>query len=168
MVELSAARTLLLLILLTVLLPAPTSAAAEVGASPSSGQAVKRDQSRLLGAAAADVVRATDGHCAVVDGLTTCTTGWLRLYGRGGTTYGDTFVSAQDVRTVAARPSLIAHEKYHRDEQWRRHGLGFSVRYVGAEIIDRWVMAKRCNRYETPAETAGHTGYACDSHPRHL
>lgn len=47
-------------------------------------------------------------------------------FGRGGTTIGGVFLTADNVT-----PSVLEHEAVHK-EQWRRYGLAFILLYVDA------------------------------------
>lgn len=109
-------------------------------------------QSKLLGAGAVRLVRATGGSCRTAAGLTVCRCGRVRLYARGGTQFGDTFVSGKDAASLSE--GLLAHEKYHRDAQWRRYGWWFAVMYLYAELADVWLGGRAYNRYELAAELA--------------
>ncbi|CAM3283965.1 hypothetical protein [Stackebrandtia soli] len=113
-----------------------------------------RLQSRFLGAAVAWCVRRTGGHCEVVDDLRVCRTGRVKLYARGGTQWGDVFVTGD--RPVGA--GLLAHERFHRDEQWRRFGLAFAAMYAWAQVRDVWIGDLPLNRYELAAEEASDYG----------
>ncbi|MEQ4305513.1 DNRLRE domain-containing protein [Plantactinospora sp. B6F1] len=113
-------------------------------------------QSAVLGDAVEWIVTQTGGECQTVYGLRVCEEGWLPMHSRGGTQLGDTFV--WDGGTMD--PDLATHEKFHRDEQWRRYGWIFGGMYLWAEFVDR---NKPCNRYEEAAEQAsnGGGGYNC-------
>ncbi|ADD40023.1 hypothetical protein [Stackebrandtia nassauensis] len=113
-------------------------------------------QSRLLGSIVERVVRATGGQSSTVDGLRVCRSGRLRLYGKGGTQYGDVFVTGRSRGPLS--DGLIAHEKHHRDAQWRRYGLVFGVMYLAAHVADVWIGRKPLNRYELAAEEASDWG----------
>jgi hypothetical protein len=112
-------------------------------------------QSRLLGALVERVIRATGGTCRTVDDLRVCRAGRLKLYARNGTQLGDSFVTAQSEAELSA--GLLAHERYHRDAQWRRYGFAFALMYFAAEVSDVWVR-RGLNRYELAAEEASDWG----------
>jgi hypothetical protein len=114
----------------------------------------------MLGGLVAGVVRATGGKNATVDGLRVCRAGWFKMYGRGGTIYGDTFVTPRDPSTLSS--GLIEHEKFHRDHQWRKYGLAFGAMYLAAEVTDCWIGKKPFNRYELAAEKASDWGGGYD------
>ena len=59
--------------------------------------------------------------------LWVCTGARGRSFARGGTTYGDTYVTGSSPATVT--PERIRHELVHR-EQWRRWGLVFPLLYL--------------------------------------
>lgn len=113
-------------------------------------------QSKLLGAFVERLVRATGGQCSTVDDLRVCRSGRVRLYARGGTQYGDAFVTGRSREELTE--GLIAHEKHHRDAQWRRYGLAFGVMYLAAEVRDVWLGRAPYNRYELAAEEASGWG----------
>ncbi|GAA4913527.1 hypothetical protein LX16_2217 [Stackebrandtia albiflava] len=113
-------------------------------------------QSRTLGALAERLVVATGGRCEDVTDMRVCRCGRIRWYGRGGTQWGDCFVTAGDA--AAPGRALLAHERHHRDAQWRRHGWAFGLMYVAAECWDVWLRRRPCNRYERAAEDASDGG----------
>lgn len=113
-------------------------------------------QSKLLGALVERLVRATGGQCSTVDGLRVCRSGRVRLYAKGGTQYGDVFVTGRSRARLST--GVVAHEKHHRDAQWRRYGLVFGVMYLTAQVWDVWIGRKPYNRYELAAEEASDWG----------
>ena len=54
-----------------------------------------------LGMSAMGLAMLTGGNCGVVDDLLACETGWLEFYFRGGTQYGDTFISDKSLMELA-------------------------------------------------------------------
>jgi RHS repeat-associated protein len=126
-------------------------------------------QSKMLGEGYAGLAVLTGGSCSNVQGMKACSSGWLPLNARGGTTVGDTFVTTQDkldrARNNGTLNDLMDHEKHHRDEQWRRYGIAFGAMYLFEEAESQlriWGNNKsKCtyNRWELDAEHVGHTGY---------
>ncbi|GAA4893146.1 hypothetical protein LX16_1891 [Stackebrandtia albiflava] len=119
-------------------------------------------QSKIIGTLTKETAEAQGADCREIDGLMVCVNAPSWMYERGGTTIGDTFVSAADsFEELEARPApftlseLINHEKFHRDEQWRRYGIGFIPMYLAEEAV----APGGENRYERAAEAAGRTGY---------
>lgn len=113
-------------------------------------------QSKLLGSCVEGLVRITGGECNTVDNLRVGHCGRIRLHARGGTQYGDLFVTSRTRAELST--GLLAHEKHHRDAQWRRYGLAFGPMYLAAEIRDVWIGRKPLNRYELAAEQASDWG----------
>lgn len=111
-------------------------------------------QSKLLGSLIEGLVRLTGGKCDTVDDLRVCRSGKVRLYAKGGTQFGDAFVTGREQLTAG----LIEHEKHHRDAQWRRYGLVFGPMYLWAHVRDVWIGRKPLNRYELAAEQASDWG----------
>ena len=116
-----------------------------------------RWQSALVGGVVRRLVVMTGGECGEESGLQVCRTGWLRLYARRGTQWGDSFVTG----LAEISPGLVLHEKHHRDAQWRRYGIVFGFMYLMAEIWDRYIRRRPSNRYERDADAAseGAGGY---------
>lgn len=85
-------------------------------------------QSRFLGEAAARFSRRVGGQCSVRYGMRTCRSS-IKIYGRGGTTIGDTYLTGWKPSNV--RSGVIAHEREHR-RQWRRYGAFFAMMYFNA------------------------------------
>lgn len=112
-------------------------------------------QSRLLGSMMERLVRTTGGDCHDEAGLRVCRVGRVRLFGRSGTQWGDSFVTGADTELT---PGLIAHETHHRDAQWRRWGWVFGPMYLVAEVWDVLIRRRSCNRYERAAEDASGGG----------
>lgn len=119
-------------------------------------------QSKVIGTLAKETAEAQGADCKEINGLMTCVNVSPWMYERGGTTIGDTFLSSADsFEELESRPAphtleeLINHEKYHRDEQWRRYGLKFASMYGAEEAVAPGSQ----NRYERAAEEAGKTGY---------
>ncbi|SIS00485.1 RHS repeat-associated core domain-containing protein [Micromonospora avicenniae] len=116
-------------------------------------------QSEVLGDGVEWAVTHTGGSCSTQYDLRVCEDGWLPLHARGGTTIGDTFVWDGGTLDV----NLATHEKFHRDEQWRKYGWIFAGMYFYGEVVDKKLKGKKCNRYEEAAELAsnGGGGYGC-------
>lgn len=113
-------------------------------------------QSKWLGAMMERIVRSTGGNCETVNKLRVCRSGKISLYARGGTQWGDLFITGKAPESLES--GLITHETYHRDAQWRRYGWWFAVMYLGAEVTDVWFGRKPYNRYELAAEEASDFG----------
>ncbi len=94
------------------------------------GRAINRFQSGMVSLAAYGAARATGHHCGRRYGMMTCS-GGLRIYGRGGTTYGSVYIT-DDVDEFKTA-SRIKHEKAHR-RQWRRSGYLFAIKYFASGI----------------------------------
>jgi RHS repeat-associated protein len=110
-----------------------------------------RQTSRVVGGAAWAAAKADGATCRNVSGLRTCygARGWS--YARGGTTFGDTYVTGPNRRARAS--DRIRHEKVHR-AQWRTYGWAFPVLYGRAG-------RNACrNKYEKQAGLRG-GGYRC-------
>ncbi len=123
-----------------------------------------QEQSEGIGSMIKYEVERAGGSCKLVDGLMVCVGAPDHMYERGGTTYGDTFISNSkgwddfDSMSQHDKNELIAHEKYHRDEQWRKHGISFGRKYLEAELHAR--RGDYTNPYEISAEEeGGRTGY---------
>lgn len=84
------------------------------------------------------MVLATGGQCKrnYSVGMSVCWGGKARwMAGRGGTTWGTTFVSATgDPRGKRGYGDLMSHEAVHM-RQWKRLGPSFVVAYMAAEGI---------------------------------
>lgn len=122
------------------------------------------EQSEGIGNMIKYEVERAGGSCKLVDGLMVCVGAPDHMYERGGTTYGDTFISNSeswndfDSMSQHDRDELIAHEKHHRDEQWRKHGISFGRKYLEAEFHAQ--RGGYTNPYEISAEEeGGRTGY---------
>ncbi|WP_234307213.1 MULTISPECIES: RHS repeat-associated core domain-containing protein [Streptomyces] len=63
--------------------------------------------------------------------LTVCTVG-LPIYGRGGTTVGDTYVTEPDVKSFVT-PKRLKHERVHV-KQWEKRGFKFPFDYFGEGV----------------------------------
>ncbi|SDQ09499.1 hypothetical protein [Quadrisphaera sp. DSM 44207] len=101
-----------------------------------------RATSALVGLLAARVARWDGATCTDVDGLRVCAGARGRSFARGGTCYGDTYVTGSSPAAVS--PERLRHERVHQ-EQWRRFGLLFPLLYAlaGADPLR--------NRFETAA-----------------
>ena len=89
--------------------------------------AANRATSAGVGLLAAAVARWDGATCSQVQGLRVCAGARGRSFARGGTTYGDTYVTGSSPATVT--PERIRHELVHR-KQWRRWGLVFPLLYL--------------------------------------
>ena len=120
------------------------------------------EQSATIGAMVKAEVERAGGHCKFVEGLMVCVGAPSTMYARGGTTFGDTFVSPyrnfEELDRLPGREELLNHEKYHRDHQWREDGVSFARKYLVEEA--RSQLSGYTNRYEADAEEfGGRTGY---------
>ena len=106
--------------------------------------------SAAIGRFARIVARWDGATCARQAGeggdLWVCTGARGRSFARGGTTYGDTYVTGSSPATTA--PERIRHELVHV-AQWRRWGLVFPLLYAAAEL--RAGGDPRRNRFEAEA-----------------
>lgn len=91
------------------------------------------------------------GTCERQSGLWVCFDVDSPLVRRGGTTYGDTFLTARPREVLSA--SLVAHEKEHV-RQWRLYGPAFSLLYVTAG-------SDACSNYFEQTAGLGAGGYSC-------
>lgn len=83
--------------------------------------------------------------------LTVCTV-WIPIYGRGGTTVGDTYATEPGVKDYVT-PERLKHERVHV-KQWEKRGFKFPIDYF-REGVDP------CgNKYEEQADYVD-GGYAC-------
>lgn len=89
--------------------------------------------------------------CERQEGLWVCFDVRSLLVQRGGTTYGDTFLSPGGQRTLGA--DLVAHESEHV-RQWRLFGPDFSILYL-AEGVDP------CDNYFEQQAGLAAGGYSC-------
>lgn len=83
-----------------------------------------RLQAAAIGRGVAAVSRMTGGRCSHQYGVRVCQ-GGLRMYARGGTTLGTTFVTGRNA-TISA--DLMAHEARHV-AQWRHFGSSMALLY---------------------------------------
>jgi RHS repeat-associated protein len=114
---------------------------------------INRWQSGAIGWGVRTAISHSGGRCGRMSGLEVCRGGWLHLYGRGGTTLGDTYATSWD--SGAVTPARLRHESRHRDLQWRRYGSFFAIMYL-AQPSDP------ChNRYERQAGWKDGGYYAC-------
>ncbi|HZE40896.1 MAG TPA: hypothetical protein VE172_19025 [Stackebrandtia sp.] len=127
----------------------------------------KKMQSQTLGWLTKKNVESHGGTCKEIDGMMTCVNAPKYMYARGGTTFGDTFVTPYktfDEFEQQSNPNhggyhvTLAHEKYHRDQQWRKYGIKFAGMYLAAEAAAE--ATGTVNKYEADAEhKGGETGY---------
>lgn len=89
--------------------------------------------------------------CERQDGLWVCFDVRSLLVQRGGTTYGDTFLTPDGQRSLGA--DLVAHESEHV-RQWRLFGPDFSLMYL-AEGVDP------CGNYFEQQAGLAAGGYSC-------
>ncbi|ADD42747.1 hypothetical protein [Stackebrandtia nassauensis] len=122
------------------------------------------EQSAAIGDFVKTEVERAGGECKIVNGMMACVGAPDYMYERGGTTFGDTFVSRHKTWSDLENDpnqnlnDLMNHEKHHRDEQWRKHGVSFGRKYIEEEF-HAWRL-DYTNRYEADAEQhGGHTGY---------
>ena len=90
--------------------------------------------SRTVGALAERLARWDGGTASTVTGpggeaLRVCTGTRGRTSARGGTTYGEVFVTSSPLERIT--PQLVRHELVHV-HQWRRYGLLFALLYAAA------------------------------------
>lgn len=123
-----------------------------------------KQQSAAIGEFVKTEVERNGGECKIIQGMMTCVGAPDYMYERGGTTFGDTFISRHKTFSDLENDpnqdvdDLLSHEKYHRDEQWRKDGVSFGRKYV-VEEFHAWRL-DYTNRYEADAEQhGGHTGY---------
>lgn len=124
----------------------PTSPAA--GVSCGLGRSVL---ATVQGAGHRERALAAGASCERQDGLWVCFDVRSLLVQRGGTTYGDTFLSPDGPRTLGAE--LAAHESEHV-RQWRLFGPDFSLLYL-AEGVDP------CGNYFEQQAGLASGGYSC-------
>ena len=95
--------------------------------------------------------QAGGASCELQSGLWVCFGSDSVLAQRGGTTYGDTFLTARDAEPLG--PDLLAHEIEHV-RQWRLFGPDFALMYLleGADP---------CTNYFEVAAGLGAGGYRC-------
>jgi hypothetical protein len=108
--------------------------------------AINRSASTVAGWAYAGIALIDPtASCHNSNGLRVCNT-FIHLYGGSGTTVGDTYVTGHH----DTNPSMLEHEKAHRDLQWRRYGGAFGLMYV-AEML-RTGFNPCNNRWEQQAD----------------
>lgn len=89
-------------------------------------------QSDLLGELYEDVAELAGGTCKDKGkDITICTTG-APLYGRGGTTIGDTYVT-EPANPLFVNQDRLRHERKHV-KQWEKRGVKFALDYFGEGI----------------------------------
>ncbi|WPF81510.1 hypothetical protein SANBI_002809 [Sanguibacter sp. 4.1] len=122
--------------------------------TPASGVACSLGRSLLAttqGAGHRDRAVEADATCERQAGLWVCFDVRSFLVQRGGTTYGDTFLSPDGQRDLGA--DLVAHESEHV-RQWRLFGPDFSLMYL-AEGVDP------CGNYFEQQAGLAAGGYSC-------
>ncbi|MEU8221448.1 RHS repeat-associated core domain-containing protein [Kribbella sp. NPDC048915] len=82
-------------------------------------------RSHIVGWTMYGAARATGSRCRYIERMMTCR-GGLRLYGRGGTTYGHVYLTGWNREYVSA--DRMRHERVHR-RQWNRYGFKFGLLY---------------------------------------
>ena len=87
-----------------------------------------RTSTNMLGRGYAAVAVMTGSRCRYRYGMRTCS-GGLRIWGRGGTTIGNTYATQN--RRSSVTKARIRHEKKHRT-QWWNNGLLFAYKYLRA------------------------------------
>ena len=105
----------------------------------------------VQGAEHRDRAVAAGATCERQDRLWVCFDVRSLLVQRGGTTYGDTFLSPDAPQTLGA--DLAAHESEHV-RQWRLFGPAFSLLYL-SEGVDP------CENYFEQAAGLASGGYSC-------
>lgn len=130
-----------------------------------------QEQSTGVGSLVKSEVERAGGECKLVQGMMVCVGAPKHMYARGGTTYGDTFISSssswQDFDSMSEndKNNLINHEKYHRDHQWQKYGVSFGRKYLAAEL--EAMRLGYTNPYEIAAERyGGETGYDITEPPK--
>jgi len=99
------------------------------------------------------VATSAGGSCSFHAHLQLVCTGATFGYGRGGTTYGNTYVTGSLPADKTQRENLLKHEYVH-SQQWATYGLAFPALYFGAG-------SNACtNRFERQAGLAN-GGYSC-------
>lgn len=128
------------------------------------------EQSAAIGEFVKTEVERNGGECKIIQGMMTCVGAPDHMAERGGTTFGDTFISShKNFEDLENDPDqdltdLMNHEKHHRDEQWRKYGTAFGRMYLEEEFHSR--RLDYTNRYELDAdEHGGETGYPDDRPP---
>lgn len=122
--------------------------------TPASGVACSLGRSLLAttqGAGHRDRAVGAGATCERQAGLWVCFDVRSFLVQRGGTTYGDTFLSPDGQRDLGA--DLVAHESEHV-RQWRLFGPDFSLMYL-AEGVDP------CGNYFEQQAGLAAGGYSC-------
>lgn len=116
---------------------------------------LRNAQAQATGLFVAGIAEINGGNCTMQDGLRVCRGGGGALSQRGGTTYGNTFLT-DDPGPVSAK--TIAHEKEHV-AQWKKYGNVFGYMYTVENI---WVGNDPCqNRYEVAADAKGKSYGQC-------
>ena len=76
-------------------------------------------ESHVVGAAAGRLERRLGGKCEWSRGMRICGgSRWNPLIGRGGTTYGNTYLYSRKYRKESTAPGVIAHERVHVRQWW--------------------------------------------------
>ncbi|MEV7232456.1 hypothetical protein AB0N06_00200 [Streptomyces sp. NPDC051020] len=90
-------------------------------------------QADELGDLYAVVAKTAGASCKDKGGITLCTTN-APLFGRGGTTIGDTYVTAPGDPDLVDAPKL-RHERKHV-KQWEKRGIKFAFDYYKEGLLD--------------------------------
>lgn len=109
-------------------------------------------QSDLVTVQMAGATILAGGKCEIAHGMWVCYGGYMP-YGRGGTTFGSTFVVDEgywNSLSAADKAILMAHENVHA-RQWELFGLLFPGMYLWEEMISG---GEGCNKYEDSAGLA--------------
>ncbi|PRZ43005.1 RHS repeat-associated protein [Antricoccus suffuscus] len=85
---------------------------------------INRSVSKMIGSGARMIAKAGGAKCGTKYGLKYCKGGKIKLYGRGGTTIGNTYFTGPGKITY----KVARHEKVHV-RQWNAWGLSFPVLY---------------------------------------
>ncbi|MGH8877411.1 MAG: hypothetical protein ACRD0P_08735 [Stackebrandtia sp.] len=135
-----------------------------VMASEPFAKGTEKEQSAAIGDFVKTEVERAGGECKIINGMMACVGAPEHMASRGGTTFGDTFISKHKTFSDLENDpnqdldDLMNHEKYHRDEQWREHGVKFGRMYLEEEFNAR--RLDYTNRYEDDADDhGGETGY---------
>ena len=108
-------------------------------------------QSAWLGAMYGSLAKITGGSCSRAKDLTVCTTS-VPIYGRGGTTIGNTYTTDEG-HPAYVLPPRLNHERVHM-KQWQKRGFAFAGDYI-------WEGMDPCkNKYEKAAGWVD-GGYSC-------
>lgn len=101
-------------------------------------------------------------NCRIFEayGLTVC--GDVRgRRARGGTTYGNYFISPDPLSVLESRPNLLEHEAIHA-KQWAKWGPPFALMYLEEEkTIRNMNLPAQCNIFEQEAGLSNGGYFPC-------